>query len=379
MESAAHILKELKISQGWLAEGLGVSRTAVTLLLNKGQWPKRAHRSGLLERLRERLEEGGAGAGDIERIEALLTSSTAEAAMHHSFTLLKKGVCMLPQIVLDRAGLERDPFTNELRGVQDVFGSRPHDFVLNKMLDAAAHQKFLGIYGPVGSGKTVMKNVFLETLRKEKNYMVSEPIMIERAKCRPGSLCDAMVEDFMYGFGGISSLGKMRSPRSLEGKNRLVRAILTNHSEQGRRAVLIIDEAHELPLDTLKALKRFHEHQNGFRKMLSIIIIGQEELFHGLNKDYRVREVTARIDLVELQPMRNVVKNYLSFKIDKAGGDVNALFDGEALDMIERKLEHPSPLLINVLASHSLMTAYAQDRLPATGAMVEEAYRKMAS
>lgn len=183
----------------------------------------------------------------------------------------------------------------------------------------------------------------------------------------------------MYGFGGISALGKMRSPRTLEAKNRLVRAILSNHTGRGKRAVLIIDEAHELPLETKKALKRFHEHQNGFKKMLAIILIGQEELFDDLNKDYRVREVTARIDLVELKDIGNVLNDYMKFKIEKAGGDINGLFTAEALAEMTRKLENPSPIMINVLASHSIISAFNVDSFPVTPEIVEEAYRRMAS
>jgi type II secretory pathway predicted ATPase ExeA len=372
------VLKKYNLSQKWLAEGIGISRTAITLLINNQAWPKKMKRSVLSQAIKQRLMEGGFQEEEAQKaIASLVNKQDDEHEMNYQ--LLKRGVAMIPQMVLDKAGLNKDPFTNELESGMDVFNSRQHSYVFQKMMDAAANQKFLGIYGPVGSGKSVIKNLFIDTLNKEKNYMISEPLMIERSKCSPGALCDSMVEDFMYGMGGISALGKMRSPRTLEAKHRLVRAVLANHTGRGKRAVLVIDEAHELPLDTMKALKRFHEHQNGFKKMLAIIVIGQEELFHGLNKDYRVREVTARIDLIELKHIGNVLQDYMKFKIEKAGRNINELFTADALDEMNRKLERPSPIMINVLASHSIMSAFNVDSFPVTPEIVEEAYRKMAS
>jgi type II secretory pathway predicted ATPase ExeA len=372
------LLRKYNYSQNWLAEGSGISRTAITLLINNKIWPKRSNKNKLSKAIENRLKEGGIEKQEIKKAMESL-SIDGKIAHTQNYQLLKRGVAMIPQMILDKAGLSKDPFTNELESHTDVFSSRQHGFVYQKMLDAAANQKFLGIYGPVGSGKSVIKNLFIDQLNKEKNYMISEPLMIERSKCRPAALCDSMVEDFMYGMGGISALGKMRSPRTLEAKNRLVRAVLANHTSRGKRAVLVIDEAHELPLDTMKALKRFHEHQNGFKKMLAIIIIGQEELFHELNKDYRVREVTARIDLIELKHIGNVLPDYMKFKIEKAGRDVNEVFTPAALEEMNRKLERPSPIMINVLASHSIVSAFNVDSFPVTPEIVEEAYRKMAS
>lgn len=50
---------------------------------------------------------------------------------------------------------------------------------------------------------------------------------------------------------------------------------LKNSYESGYRHVLIIEEAHCLPIATLKHLKRLRELETGFTKLLSIILIGQ--------------------------------------------------------------------------------------------------------
>ena len=362
-------------------EAVGIPKSTISQIMNRDIWPVRRNREELQRLIEQVLKDHGATEDDLRVIWGYHPEYQKKKAPQPSYRdkLLNGGVAMLPKVILEKLALRKDPFTNELEGIGDVFDARPHMFVLQKMLDAAKNQKFLGIWGPVGSGKTVIKNVFVEKLAQERNYLISEPLLVEKAKCRPSAIADALIEDLMYARGSITAVGKMRAPRSLEAKNRLVRAILAANARQGRHAVLIIDEAHELPLETLKALKRFHEHQDGFRKLLSIIIIGQEELRDKLAKDYRVREVTARIDLVELKPIGSLLDEYLRWKIERAGGDVTHIFTEAAIREMKRKLNGANPLLINVLASHAIMKGYSTDTFPVNDEIVELAYKEMAS
>lgn len=95
--------------------------------------------------------------------------------------------------------------------------------------------------------------------------------------------------------------------------------ILKASAQVGQRHVLIIEEAHALAIPTLKHLKRFYELQDGFKKLLSIILIGQTELEKKLSEhNPEVREVVQRCELVKLPPLDNHVEGYLRHKLDRA-------------------------------------------------------------
>lgn len=292
--------------------------------------------------------------------------------------ILLGGPAVLEKQILDKIGFERDPFWNEISRPEDVFDSKPHLHILQKMRDAALNAKFIGIHGEVGSGKTVMKNMLFEMLKKEGNFLISEPVISEKSRLRPPTVADSMIQDFLYEFGSIPQTGKLASPRSLEAKNRFLARIMKSNKRQGRRHVVVIDEAHDLPIETIKSMKRFHEIQDGFTKLLGIILVGQPELNDVICKDYRIREVAARIDMIEIRAQTIDAEGYLRWKVQRAGGDFARIFTDSAVSEIKRKLNGAgNPLTLNVLASHAIDKGFRTGTLPVTNEVVELAWKEM--
>ncbi|MFP4733744.1 AAA family ATPase, partial [Pasteurella multocida] len=80
--------------------------------------------------------------------------------------------------------------------------------------------------------------------------------------------------------------------------------VLKDSARAGNQHVLIIEEAHSLPVPTLKHLKRFFELEDGFKKLLSIVLVGQPELKLKLSeRNFEVREVVQRCEIVTLEPL----------------------------------------------------------------------------
>lgn len=83
--------------------------------------------------------------------------------------------------------------------------------------------------------------------------------------------------------------------RSSEARFRQLHRVLRDSRRTGRSHVLVIEEAHALPIPTLKHLKRFMELEDGFKKLLGIILIGQPELAMKLSEQSQeAREVVQR-------------------------------------------------------------------------------------
>lgn len=372
------IISRYKIPLSAFSEA-GLSKANIAQIKNHDIWPVKRARSELEEGIIKVLRKYGVkqsemiGLFDREH-DHKQTLKKKKPTIH----LLKGGPKMLPEVVLKKAGLKKDPFTQEIEGVSDVFDAKPQMYVFQKMVDAAENQKLLGIFGEVGSGKTIIKNVFIEQLKSKRHFIISEPLINQKERLTPSSLVDGIIQDVLYGTYSIGMTGKLQSPRSLEAKNRFLRYHLAAKRRQGVKTVLIIDEAHDLTLQTIKSLKRLHELQDGFNKLLAIILIGQPEL-ESLIKDYRVREVTARIDLVRMAPINGMFDDYLKWKIEKAGGELEAVFTTEAITDMKHRVSQATPLSINVLASHVIYTAFRMDTFPANAEIVDLAWKEMAN
>ena len=148
--------------------------------------------------------------------------------------------------------------------------------------------------------------------------------------------------------------------------------------------MLIIEEAHSLPVPTLKHLKRFFELKNGFERLLGIVLIGQTELAQKLAENNpTVREVVQRCELVTLLPLTDgKLAGYLKHKFARAGADIAQIMDESAVDAVAERLtvrgrsrqgkeEHSLlyPLAVNNLVSAAMNQA-AELGLPVDADMV---------
>ncbi|MBX6970505.1 ExeA family protein, partial [Providencia rettgeri] len=127
--------------------------------------------------------------------------------------------------------------------------------------------------------------------------------------------------------------------RSQEARYRQLHRVLKDSSNAGYQHVLVIEEAHALPIPTLKHLKRFYELENGFKKLLSIVLIGQPELSLKLSeRNQAVREVVQRCEVVQLPPLDNQLNEFLTFKFGRTGKPINEVLTDCAIEAIRNRL-----------------------------------------
>ena len=121
-------------------------------------------------------------------------------------------------------------------------------------------------------------------------------------------------------------------------RDRRLHQLLKDSNGAGMRHVLIIEEAHDLHTQTLKALKRFWELKDGLKRLLSIILIGQTELMDKLGSNQAdVREVVQRCVPVKLEPVKNPA-DFLAHRFNRAGADLAAIFEPDALEALRDRL-----------------------------------------
>lgn len=287
---------------------------------------------------------------------------------------INREVEMITQEAMRHFKLFRTPFIDDIQKDADVYMSDEHRYIEAAMLDAARHSGFLAVIGEVGSGKSVMRRKVVEQLKRDGDTLVIYPQIIDKTRLTAASICDAIIQD-------VSS---ERCKAKLEDKTRQVQRLLLDRAKSGYRACLIMEEAHDLNVNTLKYLKRFYELEDGYKKLLGIILIGQTELKHMFNESQNVdmREVIRRVQVAEIRGLNGHLREYLAVKFKRVGREAAEIFAEDAYEAMSKRLtsvsrdgkgkvSHAYPLTVNNHVARALNLAQEMGEEKVTAEVIE--------
>lgn len=378
------LILECDIRQGDLAKATGLARPTVNLAVNRGWLPVSCPEFKAIiaqvvkdsNRAMQWLAERELGIEDIWTVlgEDLRKSQPTGMARRGWDTRNKKAVVpgdpdsienneeveMLRGETLKHFRLFRSPFTNDIRDISDIYMSEEHYYIEAAMIDTAKHGGFIAVIGEVGSGKSVIRKKVVSELAKDESMRIIYPRMIDKTRVSGASLCDAIIMD----------LSDEKPCMRLEQKTRQVERLLISRLKAGCRMCLIVEEAHDLTVRVLKLLKRFYEIEDGYRKALGIILIGQPELGAMFNEadHYDMREVIRRCQIAEIRGLNGHLKDYLSYKFKRVNVDVKAIITDEAIEALSSRLKDKDgrgrtisnayPLTVNNYIIRAMNTAF---------------------
>lgn len=348
---AKKIIAILELRQGDLAKYMvlptGAHPSGVTVghMINRNMWPTRAPKTILQQQFKAFLRLHGADEKDIDVALEIddgrfLPHTTRQDHVPQDKTTIPFADEedqppeneMLTQTARKHFQLFRDPFQGDVQGPEDVFLSPDQRYIREYMFNTAKHEGFLAVIGESGAGKSVLRRDLIDRISREGHEItVIMPRIIDKERLTAGAICDAIIEDI-----------SQESPkRSLEAKGRQIERLLTGSSRGGSSHVLIIEEAHDISVQTLKYLKRFWEIEDGFRRLLSIILIGQPELKAKLDErqNWQAREVIRRIEVAELKPLNGDLEEYLGLKFKRLSRKTDDIFEDDAFDAMRERLK----------------------------------------
>ncbi|ELK4791030.1 AAA family ATPase [Pseudomonas aeruginosa] len=340
------VLAGVSKTQADLARAVDLSPAAIAQLINHGLWPKSLDKSRLFGAVADFLYEHGANDDDIALLEEEMEPRRANAGTPATPENSQENeecepMLMRKQVLLPATkkafDIRRDPF-DELQSADDMYVSPDIRYVREYMYQVAKHDGFLAVIGESGAGKSTLRRDLVQRLDSESApVIVIEPYVLamEDNDTKGKTLKSTHIAESIMA--AVAPLEKAKS--SPEARfAQLHKALKTSHAA-GFRHVLIIEEAHSLPIPTLKQLKRLRELEAGFTKLVSIILIGQPELGTKLSpRNGDVREVVQRIEIVELEPLPvAAVEKHLEFRFGRVGKPLTEVVDASGIQaLIER-------------------------------------------
>ncbi len=185
-----------------------------------------------------------------------------------------------------------------------IFESKAVKEVRRRVLNAVTEPGgILAIIGEIGIGKTIAAINILGKLEEYGEHVIwcRQP---DKERLKINVIMNAIIRYFG------------ESPRrDIDARTEQLRRLMGKAVSDGKKVILVIDEAHALYAQTLRALKRILE-LNFSRRMglLSIILVAQPEIYEKLN---RFQEVALRTDVLEMKPLtRPEAIEFLGFVAD---------------------------------------------------------------
>jgi type II secretory pathway predicted ATPase ExeA len=220
-----------------------------------------------------------------------------------------------------------------------------HELALKRLSLALAEGEGLVLLtGAPGTGKTLLCHRLIERLGELTAWAFLTNSHLSTRK----ELLQAILFDLSLPHDG-------QSEQDL--RLRLTEFLLKAYGE-GRRTVLVVDEAQHLSPDLLEELRLLGNLEAGRRKALQVVLSAQCDFLQTLRlpelASFNQRlAVRARLDALDGEESID----YVLHQVRVAGGDPDAVFDREALEVLARETQGV-PRLINQATHQAMVLAH---------------------
>lgn len=227
------------------------------------------------------------------------------------------------------------------------FGSKWHKRAMSYLQYGLSQAEgFIVITGDIGTGKTTIANSLLDDMQED---IVAAQIV--SPKLSPDELVKMVASKFNVPVKGSTKSDILND----------LEAFLMSLHKQGKRALLLVDEAQNLPLETIEELRMLSNFQAAGKPLLQSFLLGQEELQPILRapnmEQFRQRIVAS----CHLAPLTDVeCQAYIEYRLQQAGWDGKTLFSAGAYDRIFQ-FTHGVPRKINTLMDRILLFGFLEE------------------
>jgi len=249
-------------------------------------------------------------------------------------------------LYLEHFGLSEPPFRITPH-TDFFFDGADRGATLEALIYAVMHDEgIVKVSGEVGSGKTMLSRVLIERL----------PAAVDTIYLATPSLAR---DEILHAIGDELQLSL--SPDRKTVALRELQEHLIKLYAAGRRVVILIDEAHVMPEDTLEQVRLLSNLESNRHKLLQIVLFGQPELDATLAKN-ELRQLRDRVThAFRMRPLSMAeVARYVSFRMRAAGYRGPEVFAARAATLIARA-SGGLTRRINILSDKALLAAFTEN------------------
>ena len=262
---------------------------------------------------------------------------------------------------LNYYNLKKEPF-HITPDPEFLYLSPSHKEALGSIIYGIEQKKgFVVIIGAVGVGKTTILRSYLDTADK-KHLKI---IYIFNARLTFEELVKTIYQEL-----GIDS----KTDDIFDMVNNLYKILIDEYTK-GNSVVLVIDEAQNVPVDTLENLRMLSNLETPKDKLIQIVLVGQPEFEERLNME-KLKQLKQRIAIRStILPLTKPESlDYIEHRLLRAGTHSKAVFTQDALEAICKKASG-IPRTINILCDNALITGFGYQQKPVSSKVVREVIR----
>ena len=203
---------------------------------------------------------------------------------------------------------------------------------------------FIAITGEAGVGKTIILRSYLTKVDASKQ----KTIYILNPRVSFDSLLTTILKEL--------SAEPVAGPATQK-LNQLHEVLIAEYRND-HTVVLIIDEAQNIPIETLESIRMLFNLETAKEKLIQMVLVGQPELDALLNR-YELRQVRERIVLrARIAPLtKTESEDYIDHRLSLVRREPRAVFSKQALDRIV-KSANGIPRRLNILCDAVLIAGF---------------------
>ncbi len=257
-------------------------------------------------------------------------------------------------------GFEEKPFSL-LPDPAYYYNSEQHSAALT-MFEYGLHNQagFTVITGGIGCGKTTLIHYLIDRLERDITLG-----LISNTHESFGDLLNWILLAF-----GLECSGKKKIDRY-----QTLNKFLVEEHKNGKRCILVVDEAQNLGPQTLEELRMLSNVNVGKVQLLQLVLLGQPELLELLRRPNLYQFAQRVVADYFIGPLSLAETHaYIRHRLLKAGGSPS-VFSGDACDAVYRYSKRGIPRLINLLCDTALVYGYAAQEKTISEEIVTEVVR----
>jgi len=249
----------------------------------------------------------------------------------------------MSSLYLDYFGLRSPPFSITPDPGFFFEGGDRGAFIAGLLYAAQQGEGIVMVVGEVGSGKTLMSRLLLNRLQPHV-----DTVYLPNPSFSRDEIIDVIARDL-----GVAAQGMRLEALQQE---------LIKRHEQGRQVVVLIDEAHAMPAESIEEVRRLSNLETNDRKLVQLVLCGQPELDTLLAAPH-LRQVRDRVvyRLVLRNLSRSDASAYLDHRLRVAGWRGGRMFSWLAERLLLADAQGRARRL-NLLADKALLAAFADGK-----------------